>query len=133
MAGWAVSASAHGSPESPHVIVLIRVLSLLSKRVGLRTSTPPPGRFPLMCSVFFTVYPCFTDRSRHSCVRDVEPHPAPRPFLPVFPEPLAMTSTLSLPALLTTGIALRPLHAAFGMEVLGLDLSAPLPAPVLEV
>ncbi|MFL5333207.1 MAG: TauD/TfdA dioxygenase family protein [Geminicoccaceae bacterium] len=44
-----------------------------------------------------------------------------------------MTSTLPLPALLTSGIALRPLHAALGAEVLGLDLSFSLPAPVLEV
>jgi alpha-ketoglutarate-dependent taurine dioxygenase len=44
-----------------------------------------------------------------------------------------MTSMLSLSTPLATGIMLHPLHPAFGAEVLGLDLAAPLPAPVLEV
>jgi taurine dioxygenase len=44
-----------------------------------------------------------------------------------------MTSMLSLSAPLATGISLRPLHPAFGAEVLGLGLAAPFPAPVLEV
>ncbi|HEY0418672.1 MAG TPA: TauD/TfdA family dioxygenase [Acetobacteraceae bacterium] len=44
-----------------------------------------------------------------------------------------MTSMLSLSTPLATGISLRPLHPGLGAEVLGLDLAAPLPAPVLEV
>jgi taurine dioxygenase len=40
---------------------------------------------------------------------------------------------LSLSSPLATGISLRPLHPGFGAEVLGLDLAASLPAPVLEV
>ncbi|RAI58995.1 TauD/TfdA dioxygenase family protein [Roseicella frigidaeris] len=44
-----------------------------------------------------------------------------------------MSSTLSCPALQHRGIALRPLHPTFGVEVQGLDLAAPLAAPVLEV
>ena len=44
-----------------------------------------------------------------------------------------MTSMLSLSPTLATGISLHPLHAGFGAEVLGLDLSSPLAAPVLEV
>jgi taurine dioxygenase len=44
-----------------------------------------------------------------------------------------MTSMQSLSTPLAAGISLSPLHAAFGAEVSGLDLAAPLPAPVLEV
>lgn len=44
-----------------------------------------------------------------------------------------MTSMLSLSTPLATGITFRPLHPAFGAEGLGLDLAAPISAPVLEV
>ena len=44
-----------------------------------------------------------------------------------------MTSMQSISTPLATGISLHPLHSAFGAEVLGVDLAAPLPAPVQEV
>ncbi|MFZ4406596.1 MAG: TauD/TfdA dioxygenase family protein [Paracraurococcus sp.] len=44
-----------------------------------------------------------------------------------------MSTTLSRSAPPTTGIALRPLHPAFGAEISGLDLATPLAAGMLEV
>lgn len=44
-----------------------------------------------------------------------------------------MTSMLSLSTPLATGISLHALHPGFGVEVRGLDLAMPLPAPVMEV
>ncbi|MBK1657394.1 TauD/TfdA dioxygenase family protein [Paracraurococcus ruber] len=46
---------------------------------------------------------------------------------------MSITSPRTLPAALAGGIALHPLHPAFGAEVTGLDLCGPVPLPLLEV